>query len=358
MKILTVLGARPQFIKASSISREILIRNYNGFDVNEVIVHTGQHFDKNMSDIFFDELQIPEPKYSLGIGGLSHCQMTGKLISVLEDVYINEKPDFVLVYGDTNSTLAGSLAAAKLTIPIIHIESGLRSFNMNMPEEVNRIITDRLSNYLFCPTKSAVQNLLNEGSSIWTSNVHLVGDVMLDVARYYENFAKKPAEVKEEKEFTLLTIHREENTKNIKNLQNILLAISDLSENNNFIFPVHPNTRKKILDLEIQMPSNVQVINPVSYLEMLWLLKNCNLVITDSGGLQKEAYFFIKNCITIRNETEWIELVDDNHNILVGADPKKIINTFNNHIFSSSQNHALFGDGNSSKRMLDILLAS
>ena len=352
MKIVTILGARPQFIKAGNISREIAKQGI----IEEIIIHTGQHYDANMSDIFFDEMKIPKPDYFLGVGGKSHGAMTGQMIEKIEEVLIAEQPDWVLVYGDTNSTLSGAIAASKLHVKVAHVESGLRSFNMRMPEEVNRILTDRISSILFCPTQSAVNNLTNEGVSDWKTKVELVGDVMLDGANFYKHLAVKPKNLHVKNEFILATIHRAENTDSLERLTSIVRAFNEVAKKIDVVLPLHPRTRIKLQELPLKLSSSIKVIDPVGYLNMVWLINYCQMVMTDSGGLQKEAFFFSKPCITLRDETEWIELVDLNFNILVGADYNKIINVFNNHSFSKNFDIDLYGQGNTSSLIVDKLL--
>ncbi len=322
-KIVTIVGARPQFVKASALSRALQEEG-----VEELLVHTGQHFDDNMTDIFFRQMEIPEPRYNLGIHSLTHGAMTGRMLGEIEKVLLFEKPSAVVVYGDTNSTLAGALAAAKLHIPVAHVEAGLRSFNMNMPEEINRILTDRISTYLFCPTETAVANLKLEGFDNFPSQVISCGDVMYDVALYY---SRKSAEMSrilqdlnpDQKPFVLATLHRQENTDDPARLSEILNALNELSENYRIVLPLHPRTRKIIVEKELSL--NFEPIEPVGYFDMAELLKYCSFVITDSGGLQKESYFFEKHCLVVRDETEWTELVDLGYNFLVGADKAKII---------------------------------
>jgi UDP-GlcNAc3NAcA epimerase len=323
MKIITILGARPQFIKASALSREFKKHQ----EIEEIIVHTGQHFDANMSGIFFSEMQIPEPKYNLNIHSLSHGAMTGQMLKETERILIYEKPDFVLVYGDTNSTLAGALAAQKLQIKVIHVEAGLRSYNMQMPEEVNRILTDRISSLLFCPTQQAVNNLREEGFDKFDCKIYLAGDVMLDNAIYFaENAPKQSGLISElqldTKKYLLCTIHRAENTDKPENLNQIISALNKLSKDFLVIVPLHPRTRK-ILEVNKQVIDFI-CIDPVGYIDMLNLIRHSQLVLTDSGGLQKESYFFKKYCVTMRDQTEWLELIQNNVNILTGADPEKI----------------------------------
>jgi len=350
MKILTVLGARPQFIKAGSVSREIAKHK----DIREIIVHTGQHYDTNMSDIFFEEMRIPKPDYYLGVGGKSHGAMTGEMITKLEEIMLKEKPNVVLVYGDTNSTLAGSISASKLHIPIAHIEAGLRSFNMKMPEEINRILTDRVSKWLFCPTDKAVENLKNEGFDSFDCKIIKSGDVMQDGAMFYKQFAKKPnIEIKDN--FILTTIHRAENTDNENRLKNIFETLNEIAKEKQIILPLHPRTKKIVKKLNVNI-ENLTIIEPVGYLEMVWLINNSEMVITDSGGLQKEAFFFKKPCITLRDETEWIELVENNFNVLAGADKDKILEIYNNFKFSNNFNIDLYGGGKASEKILKNLM--
>lgn len=373
MKILTILGARPQFIKAGSVSREVRRQKEEGRSIEEIIVHTGQHYDANMSDIFFDEMQIPKPDYFLGIGGKSHGAMTGQMIEKIEEVCLKENPDWVMVYGDTNSTLAGAIVASKLHIKLAHVEAGLRSFNMKMPEEVNRILTDRVSNILFCPTDTAVKNLKAEGFVVEEEGkrekernkknscfgrVVKVGDVMLDGVLFYRNFAKRPPALNLQlSNFILTTIHRAENTDNETRLRNIFEALNEIAKEKQIILPLHPRT-KKLLPSNIALHPNLTIIDPIGYLEMVWLIDNCELVMTDSGGLQKEAYFFGKQCITLRDETEWVELVECGANTLVGANKEKIIKAYkNSSTFNlSSFTLNLFGDGKASENIIKELL--
>ncbi len=309
MKILTIVGARPQFIKAAAVSRAVA--KFEG--VTEVIVHTGQHFDKNMSDVFFEEMHIPKPDHHLHINSLSHGAMTGRMLEGIEGVILEEKPDWVLVYGDTNSTLAGALAASKLHIPLAHVEAGLRSFNMKMPEEVNRILTDRISTVLFCPTSTAIKNLENEGFGKLENEVVQVGDVMYDAALFYAEKSRKPAFDVPEK-FILTTCHRAENTDDPKKLANIINGLNEIHRDTPVILPLHPRTKNYIAKYGLQ--PEFQMVDPVGYLEMVYLLQNCSMVMTDSGGLQKEAFFFKKPCITLRDETEWVELIEHKVNYL------------------------------------------
>ena len=352
MKILTILGARPQFIKAGSVSREIAKHK----EIEEIIVHTGQHYDANMSDIFFQEMQIPKPDYFLGIGGKPHGAMTGQMIEKIEEVCLKEKPDWIMVYGDTNSTLAGAIVASKLHVKLAHIEAGLRSFNMNMPEEINRILTDRVSNILFCPTDTAVQNLKNEGFDTFTCKVVKSGDVMQDGALFYKEFAKKPS-CDIQNDFILCTIHRAENTDDEQRLRAIFEALEEIAQEKQIILPLHPRTKKILENLDLNF-QNLTIIDPVGYLEMVWLIDHSSLVMTDSGGLQKEAYFFSKPCITLRDETEWIELVTCKANTLVGADKNKILEAYKTRSSFDSTNSSLdlYGGGKASEMIIKELL--
>lgn len=320
MKIVTVIGARPQFIKAAVVSRAIAAHK----DIKEVIVHTGQHFDANMSDIFFEEMCIPKPDYNLNVNGLGHGAMTGQMLEKIETVLLQEKPDWVLVYGDTNSTIAGALAAKKLHIKVGHVEAGLRSFNMDMPEEINRILTDRISDILFCPTETAVNNLKKEGYENINCRIVRNGDVMQDAAFFYAGRAVRPkADIPEE--FVLCTVHRAENTDDPERLRNIFSALEEISKTCRVVLPLHPRTKGKLSATGYDTNnSHILFIEPVGYLEMVWMLKHCRLVMTDSGGLQKEAYFFDKYCITLRDETEWTELVESGYNFLAGSDKTRV----------------------------------
>jgi UDP-GlcNAc3NAcA epimerase len=331
MKIVTVVGARPQFIKAAAVSR--VIRNSYQSKVNEIILHTGQHYDENMSAIFFDELDISHPKYNLDVSNLSHGKMTGRMLELIEEVLIVEQPDCVLIYGDTNSTLAAALAAAKLQIPIAHVEAGLRSFNMRMPEEINRLVADRLSSHLFCPTLTAASNLANEGI---TDGVQTVGDVMYDAALFYKKRAlDSQSRLKNldvlGKEFVLATCHREENTDNPQRLLEIVSALGKVAEDFPVVFALHPRTRKIINERKLlHFLKKVTVTEPLSFLDMVALEQGAKIIMTDSGGIQKEAFFFEVPCLTMRNETEWVETIDANANILVGTDSSLVEQSFAN----------------------------
>ena len=353
MKIVTVIGARPQFIKAAVVSRAIAAHK----DIKEVIVHTGQHFDANMSDIFFEEMCIPKPDYNLNVNGLGHGAMTGQMLEKIEAVLLQEKPDWVLVYGDTNSTIAGALAAKKLHIKVGHVEAGLRSFNMDMPEEINRILTDRISDILFCPTETAVNNLKKEGYENINCRIVRNGDVMQDAALFYAGRAERPkADIPED--FVLCSVHRAENTDDPERLRNIFSALEEISKTCRVVLPLHPRTKGKLSAIGYDTNnSHILFIEPVGYLEMVWMLKHCRLVMTDSGGLQKEAYFFDKDCITFRDETEWVELVKYGYNFLAGDDKGKIISLYN-HISDKNnieQKTPLYGNGNAGDLIVETL---
>lgn len=322
MKIVSVVGARPQFIKLATLSKELRKR------YQEIIIHTGQHYDDDLSQVFFSELSLPKPDYNLGIGSAEHGKQTGRMMEGIEKVLLSQKPDLVIVYGDTNSTLAGALAAAKLNIPVAHVEAGLRSYRKSMPEEINRILTDHVSTLLFCPTLTAVRNLKKEGI---TQGVHLVGDVMYDSLLDHLKVAEKKSRIIErlnlrEKGFYLCTIHRAENTDTQENLKKITQIITHLDKK--VVFPIHPRTRKKLREFKLMsclLPlSNLILIDPVSYLDMLILEKNARFVLTDSGGVQKEAYFLKTPCLTLRDETEWVETLRDNWNCIVGLNIREI----------------------------------
>lgn len=326
-KIVTILGARPQFVKGAVLSR--VIQSYN--EVEEVIVHTGQHFDANMSEVFFNEMQIPKPKYNLNINSLSHGAMTGKMLERIEQILIDEKPDAVVVYGDTNSTIAGALSAKKLHIKVVHIEAGLRSFNMQMPEEINRIVTDRIADLLSCPTETAIHNLNKEGFNNLPIAIEKHGDIMKDAVEFYgKTSAAKSSIISDldliENEFVLVTIHRQENTDDEEKLKNIFSSLAKIHPKQKVVLPLHPRT-KQVLE-KFKLHPQIMLIQPVGYFDMLELLKNCALVITDSGGLQKEAFFNKKPCIIVREETEWTELVTNGFAKIVGTNPKKIADVF------------------------------
>jgi len=353
MKVLSVVGARPQFIKSAVVSRQLISKG-----IDEVILHTGQHFDDNMSKVFFDEMEIPKPKHNLGIHGLSHGAMTGKMLEGIEIVIIKEKPDMVLVYGDTNSTIAGALAARKLQVPVSHVEAGLRSFNMMMPEEINRILTDRISNLLFCPTNTAVENLTNEGFNNFPCKIFKTGDVMQDAAIFYGSLSSSKSDIINRlgirQSFALATIHRQENTDDPEKLKGIIEALNIINREQQVIIPLHPRTAKYIKDLKID--TSFTIISPVGYFDMVELLKNCSIVLTDSGGVQKEAFFFEKCCITLRSETEWTELVQNGFNV-VGCTNKENILTAYREMLGKKPNFSidLYGKGKASDNIASIL---
>jgi UDP-GlcNAc3NAcA epimerase len=358
--IVTIVGARPQFIKAAVLSR--LIRSDQWKDgFCETLIHTGQHYDANMSEVFFTDMKIPKPDINLNIGSGMHGEMTGKMLIQIEAKLMKLKPDLVVVYGDTNSTLAGALAASKLNIPVAHIEAGLRSFYMKMPEEQNRILTDHLSEWLFCPTDTAIKNLANEGI---TKGVFNVGDIMLDASLFYrrilneeealgisrlKNIEGFTLEVFKEG-FALATVHRAENTDDPVKLANIIGAFNELGTN--IILPLHPRTRKYITASGLRFNQNIYVIDPIGYLEMLELEMNCSCIITDSGGVQKEAYFLQKPCITLREQTEWLETVETGWNILVGSNKKKILEAYSFLRTGERKIINLFGKGNAGQEIL------
>lgn len=355
LRINTVVGARPQFVKASVVSRKIGLEFRNR--VEETIVHTGQHFSASMSDLFFDELEIPSPKYNLGVQASSQGQMLGEMIKGLETVFETEKPDLVLLYGDTNSTLAGALAASKIHIPIAHVEAGLRSYNIRMPEEINRILTDRIAKWLFCPTQNAVQILEKEGTD--PKKIFLSGDVMFDSVLYFKEKLKPSLRVKElthHSEYAVLTLHRAENTENLDAIKALLQSIDNAFDGKRVIFPIHPRTQKLLENSGVQF-SNILALPPIGYVDMLYLVKGASLVLTDSGGLQKEAYYLKTPCVTLRNETEWVELVDLRVNKVVGIDPKKVIAAAKE-LWGQTISHETspYGDGNSAEKILKILL--
>lgn len=359
MKVVTVVGARPQFIKAAAVSRAIASESSGR--LSEVLVHTGQHYDENMSGVFFDELGIPSPTHNLEISGGSHGAMTGKMLEAVEKVLLAEKPDWLLIYGDTNSTLAGALAAAKLHIPVAHIEAGLRSFNMRMPEEVNRILSDRVSSLLFCPTSAAVLNLAAEGIS---DNVHNVGDVMYDVALFYRNKAREHSTALSRfglvpKGFALATCHRAENTDDPDRLRGILVGLAQVAARMPVVLPLHPRTRKLVSDHGLgEWLNRLTITDPLPFLDMVALEQAAALVLTDSGGVQKEAFFYEVPCITMRDETEWVETVDAGWNCLVSADADRIVQAAEDALSGRVARHAVtpYGDGHASEKIVAHLL--
>lgn len=356
LKLATIVGARPQFIKAAAVSRAI--RDCFANEVGEVIVHTGQHYDENMSKVFFDELDVPRPGYNLEISGGSHGAMTGRMLEAIEKVLLKEKPDWVLIYGDTNSTLAGALAAVKLHIPVAHVEAGLRSFNMRMPEEVNRILSDRVSQLLFCPTDTATINLAKEGIN---AGVHNVGDVMFDVALYYrdrartnsmalKNFSLQPSH------FVLATCHRAENTDDPERLNAIVSALAEISKTLPVILPLHPRTKALLTTYKLEEQlGKVTVVDPMPFIDMVALEQAAKVILTDSGGVQKEACFYGVPCITLRDETEWVETVEMGWNRLVGGDTQKILSAYEALSPPQSGAPSVYGDGNAAEKIIQIL---
>lgn len=357
-RILTIVGARPQFIKAAAVSREIL--KHPG-RLEEVMVHTGQHYDPNMSQVFFDELEIPVPKYNLEVSGGAHGAMTGRMLEGIEKILLDEKPDWVLIYGDTNSTLAGALAAAKLHIPVAHVEAGLRSFNMRMPEEINRILADRVSTLLLCPTDAAVKNLAREGVS---QGVHNVGDVMYDVALYYRERARTSSRILEtlnleEKGFALATCHRAENTDDPARLEGIIRALAEIASDMSVVLPLHPRTRKLLKQFGLEQHlAALTVVEPLAFLDMVALEQAAKVILTDSGGVQKEAFFYRVPCITMRDETEWIETVELGWNVLVGASYKEILKAAQGEFFKEKAVvGAPYGAGDAAAKTLRAMLS-
>jgi len=339
-KLVTIIGARPQFIKAAPVSRALSAQKY----LQEIVVHTGQHFDRDMSDIFFDELGMRKPDHHLNIHGGSHGEMTGRMIIALEKLMLSEKPSAVMIYGDTNSTLAGALAAAKLFIPIAHVEAGLRSF-LQMPEEINRILSDRISRWLFCPTPAAVNNLAAEGLR---EGVHQVGDVMYDTTLAMMERARRSSTIIGDLgltpgEYDVATVHRAENTDEPSKLAEIISYLIDMTRERPIVFPIHPRTRRAVERTKIDL-SSLQTIDPVGFLDMTALLANCSRVLTDSGGLQKEAYFHRKPCVTLRDATEWVETVEFGWNRLWrGPD------------YKSRRDIEVYGDGHAADRIVQVL---
>ena len=365
IKLITIIGARPQIIKASAISRSI--KKYFIDEIDEIIVHTGQHYDNNMSEVFFEELQIPKPKYNLAVGSGKHGVQTAKMIEGIENIIEIEKPNGVILYGDTNSTLAGTIAASKIHIPIIHIEAGLRSFDKFMPEEINRIMCDHSSTLLFSPTKAGYDNLIREGFStklhekpnMNTPNIYHIGDIMFDNTLYFSKLIKE----KENKlsiygkDFVLCTIHRNSNTDDNERLTSIFKAIQEISKNEKIILPLHPRTKKMMpitlgeyFSDEIFNNPNIIIIDPVSFLDMIYLEMNSKLIVTDSGGVQKEAYFLNKPCVILRPQTEWVEIVESGNARIVDADIDRILSSVNDYLKNPPLNYpSYFGDGNASK---------
>lgn len=357
-KIVTVIGARPQFIKAAAVSRVIRERHH------EILVHTGQHYDTNMSDVFFDELKIPKPDINLGVGSGSHAKQTAEMLIGIEEILFKESPDYLMVYGDTNSTLAGALAASKIHIPVIHIEAGLRSYNMKMPEEQNRILTDRISSLLLCPTEGAVQNLNREGI---TTGVYNVGDVMCDAVLFYSKMADEMpekyfwkelkgmfGEINYEKEWYIATIHRAENTDSIEKISEILDALEYLDAP--VLFPVHPRTKKFVCELKKERDyKNIIFVEPMGYLEMLYFVKHAKKAVTDSGGLQKETYILNTPCVTVRDQTEWVETLIGNHNILAKPEKYEILEKVMHTQTDQAQKKDYYGEGRAAYKICELI---
>lgn len=357
MKILTIIGARPQFIKDASLSR--YLKKMPDIDIKEIILHTGQHYDSNMSEEFFSELDIPTPDYNLQVGSDTPARQTAKMMMGIEDIVLKEWPDFILIYGNTNSTIAGALVGAKLHIPIAHVEAGLRSYDREMPEEINRVVSDAISTILFCPTETAINNLKREGI---TKGVYNVGDIMLETYLYYKDQAQKKSEILNKlnlkpKKFILCTIHRALNTDNTENLKNIFIGLTNSRET--IILPLHPRTKKKIdqnESLKKYIGPNIRIIDPVGYFDMICLEANAKKIVTDSGGVQKESYFNKIPCITLRKNTEWVETIEQGVNQLVGVEPEKIEEIIINfHPPEQNYSKQLFGDGKTSEKIIEIL---
>jgi UDP-N-acetylglucosamine 2-epimerase (non-hydrolysing) len=351
MRIASVVGVRPQFVKASVVSKELRKNN------EEVLIHTGQHYDYEMDKIFFEELNIPEPDYYLGVGSGSHGRQTGEMLRKIEEILLSEKPDLVLTYGDTNSTLAGALAASKLGIKNAHIESGLRSFDRSMPEEINRILTDHCSDILFCPTKNAVDNLKREGI---TENVFLTGDVMVDSLLFNKELAEARSSILSDlnlksKDYLVATIHRASNTDNKENLQNIVEAFQELNEN--IVFPIHPRTEKllKNYGLYDSLNSSVILTEPLGFLDFIKLMNHAKMILTDSGGVQKEAYILQVPCVTLRDNTEWVETIEDGWNVLVGCNKNNIVKTVEGFNSLENTHRNRYGNGNASTEIASII---
>jgi len=372
MKMVTIVGARPQFIKASAVSRAIQEFNKAKKQIEEILVHTGQHYDYLMDKVFFEELQLPRPNYHLGVGSGSHARQTGMMLERIETVLQKERPEVVMVYGDTNSTLAGALSAAKLNIPVAHVEAGLRSYNRIMPEEINRLLTDHLSTFLFCPTDQAVKNLTREGIKDGkTKFVKKVGDVMYDLVLYCSELAEKKSTILIDLGFItpnsklrtpnyfLVTLHRAENTDNPKRLKSILKALNEIAKDAPVILPLHPRT-KKMMEVYCLLPRSpgLRLTDPVSYFDMLKLGKNAKAILTDSGGVQKEAYWFNVPCFTLRDETEWVETIQSGWNVLVGAESKRIVDAVRHGVGRkrSLKQRKLFGNGKASQKIVQIIL--
>jgi UDP-GlcNAc3NAcA epimerase len=377
MKIVTIIGARPQFIKAAAVRRAIQAFNRSSVPlgsrkrIREILVHTGQHYDYLMDKVFFEELRLPRPDYHLGVGSGTHARQTGLMLERIETVLEKEKPEITIVYGDTNSTLAGALAAAKLNIPVGHVEAGLRSYRRSMPEEMNRLLTDHLSTLLFCPTAHAVQNLSKEGIRNGDKTVvENVGDVMYDSILYYSQLAEKQSTILEDlnlvnlqsairnPQYYLATLHRAENTDHPKRLKSIFRALAEIAKDCPVVLPLHPRTKKMMrVQRLIKEARGIHLIDPVSYFDMLKLEKNAKAILTDSGGVQKEAYWFRVPCITLRDETEWMETIQGGWNVLVGTETEKIVEEVRKRVGGkrSAKGKGLFGDGKASEKIVRVL---
>lgn len=358
MKILTIVGARPQFIKAATVSR-VLAENTG---IEELIVHTGQHYDPNMSGIFFAELGIPEPDYDLGISGGNHGAMTGRMLAAIEEVILKDRPDCLLIYGDTNSTLAGALAAAKLHVPVAHVEAGLRSFNKQMPEEINRVVTDHVATWLLTPTETATTNLHREGIS--PENIHQVGDVMFDAALFYAAKAERTSTILtklglDQRNYVLATIHRQENTDAPARLRAIVAGLNEVARSMPVVLPLHPRTRK-LLDAadDLDVGEDLLVVEPVGYLDMVMLERGAAVIATDSGGVQKEAFFHGAPCVTLRDETEWVELIEMGWNRLAPPGQADIAKTIREAIGQKGDSGSPYGDGNAAQRIVTALVGA
>ena len=354
MKVVSVVGARPQFIKASPVSKALRQTEHQEF-----MIHTGQHYDYEMSRVFFDEMELPKPDVNLEVGSGPHGKQTGEMLMQIENVLLAEKPGCMLVYGDTNSTLAGALAAVKLHIPVAHVEAGLRSFNREMPEEHNRVLTDHMSDLLFCPTKTAVKNLEHEGI---TKGVHLVGDVMYDSILHNIKLAERNSDILDRLKlkprcYVLATVHRAENTNHPDRLRNIIEALALINEETRVILPVHPRTKKYLRNSELKIQQlKLEIIDPIPYLDMLLLEKNAHVILTDSGGVQKEAYWFNIPCVTLREQTEWVELVEHGVNTLAGTNSKTIYQAYRTMKEKKiDSDPELYGNGKANEKILEIL---
>ena len=359
---MTILGARPQFIKAAAISRAIARLNCGEVQIEELIVHTGQHYDADMSDVFFREMDIPQPDYNLNINGLSQGAMTGQMLEKLEQLMVENTPTIVLVYGDTNSTLSAALSARKLNIPLVHIEGGLRNFDLTIPEDVNRILTDRMSDLIFYSTDSAVRNLMNEGYADFPTRLKRTGDLMADTVFYYSNIARQKSRILTKldligKKFILLTVHRVANVKEAS-LNQIVKALNSIKEDGLIIFPVHPNTRNKLEYYQIKVSKNIVLINPVGYFDMLELLRGCHLVITDSGGLQREAYLANKKSLNLMEYTPWEELVTNDFSCTTKIKSNDILENFRKlKKLCPDFSKNLYGDGNTAETIVTEILS-